>query len=145
MAQPPGLWAKPHFLNARSSSDVAGRSLPPCGCLSCLSLWRTQHLSGLLPMVTWVVINRLVVTIAQVFLELASRIRGRTPAARGVGGSDRSYYRVSTSERGSSTKDADKNLHPGMFRHLGRPAFADRLELGVEVNLRLCQDTSPPV
>lgn len=26
-----------------------------------------------------------------------------------------------------------------------RPAFADRLELGVEVNLRLRQDASPPV
>ncbi|KAH0513473.1 Insulin-like growth factor-binding protein 5 [Microtus ochrogaster] len=101
MAQPPGLWAKPHFLNARSSSDVAGRSLPPCDCLSCLSLWRTQDLSGLLPMVTWVVINRPVVTIAHVFLELASRIRERD---------SREHEEPTTSEM------AEETYSPKVFR-----------------------------
>lgn len=44
-AQPPRLWAKPHFLNTRGSPNVAGRPLQPCGCSGFLSLWRTQYFS----------------------------------------------------------------------------------------------------
>lgn len=147
-AQPPGLWAKPHFLNTRSSSGVAGRSLPPCGCLYCLSLWRTWHLSGLLPKVTWPVITRPMVTVAQGLLGLANRIvRLKVGCQRwGAGLTEVTIGFLHQKEEGSSTKEADKEtlasqVCPGFSA--GQP-LAERLQLGVEVNLRRHQDASKP-
>lgn len=151
-AQPPGLWAKPHFLNTRSSSDVAGGSLSPCGCLCCLSLWRTRHLSGPLPMVTCPVITRPMVTMAQGFLGVANGIaRPKVGCQRG-GVCEKSYYKVSTSERGridhppkklikKKKKTLASQVCPGFS---AGQSLAERLQLGVEVSLRRCQDASKP-
>lgn len=66
-----------------------------------VSLWRTRHLSALLPKVTWPVITRPIVTMAQGLLGLANRIvRLKVGCQPWGAGGDRSYYRVSTSERG---------------------------------------------